>query len=117
MIVTYCLIVISGNPIDAQPIIREQPRDTCVIEGQQTTISCVSTIPSSHLFAFVWMKDGQMLKETNRCKYEREYIDSTTVRAKYTILHARLEDQGRYNVRLNTCNFSALSTSVNLGVA
>ena len=107
---------ILANNVNELPNILEQPQDEFVVGGQQATLSCVSTVPPSQFYGIVWKKDGQLLKETNRCKYRREHISSYTIRATYTISQARPEDRGMYTAEISTCIHSISSKAGYLDV-
>lgn len=109
-------VVVQANNVNELPNILEQPQDEFVVGGQQATLSCVSTVPPSQFYGIVWKKDGQLLKETNRCKYRREHISRYTIRATYTISQARPEDRGMYTAEISTCIHSISSKAGYLDV-
>ena len=93
-----------------------EPQDVTATVGQEAMISCESTIPPSRIYGIVWMKDDQMLKENDRCKYERKDTGINRVQLAYKILRTRSEDKGSYKMKIITCCYKNFTKEVNLNI-
>ena len=119
----------AANQYDELPRILKHPECISVNDGEQVTISCVTTTPPSKLYAVMWLKDGKELKETSRCKYRKESCSNNNsnnnnssssssnsngsncnvIKSTYSISNACLEDQGNYVFKINTLTHSVTS--------